>query len=887
MPSDWQKADQIFNRVLEYEGADRDTFLVTCCEGDVALEAVIRRYLALAENSTDFLEDTPVPPADTDPESLYQAIQQGVSEKEASLALQPGTQLGAYRITALIDSGGMGSVYEAERADGQYQQRVAIKVMHSVQAEAQGMQRFLRERQILADLEHPNIARLLDGGTTDDERPFLVMEYVKGQDIVTHCANGDLPSQDRLRLMQRVCKAVHFAHTRGVVHRDLKPGNIMVNEAGDVKLLDFGIAQLQSGGPAADLTGTGPALMTPAHASPEQLRRQPASPASDVYQLGLVLYHLLAGRLPVGEPPRPPTEVGGAGRPCDIDWVCLKALATEPGDRYESAQAMADDIDNCLSGRPIVARHTSLLGKAGRLASRHRYALASLLALVLVIIGMVFFTGPQEPRAPQRTGVAEDHSIAILPFTAVGEGTSEPLSAGIHGDLLLRLADVSDLKVIARQSVRQYQASADSPRQIAQALHVRWLLEGSVQQHDDQINIMVQLIDPNDGAQVWTEQYRRSLGVNDLFAVQGEIADDIAEKLQARIPREAVHPPPSKPATDLEAYRLYVQGRTLLDMRETAEMRQALALFREAARKDPDYAMAWVGVADAITLLIDYGTELPPGALEEAETAADRAVELAPDLGEAYGAIGGVNYLKLNGHESLVNARRSLELSPENADLLGRMSWAALLFGEPEEALDAAEKAVEVNPLALEPFSNLVFSLLVTGHPTQAYDAIHLSQLPRANWDSIEFYEGVVLYHLGRYEEAADLLAGLSIPWAGEGPLATRALALAKLGQLDETRQVLAELEQRGAHLFLVGLVELSLGEDEAAWSAFESVRRWDEDSDWAILSARYLFRDLLGDKVNDPRFTELLNRINQSWGLSPAPPIATVGDRPQAGEAD
>lgn len=373
LPDDWQKIDRIFTRALELEGAAREAFLVERCAGNVALETEVRRYLTMAELSGGFLESAPEIPDVTDPENLRQAVEQGVNDKGFRHDLETNTQLGAYRIVESISAGGMGSVYLAERADGQFEQRVAIKVMHQARGGAYLVERFLRERQILARLEHPNIARLIDGGVTGDGRPYLIMEFVEGEDIISYCSNRELPS---------------------------------------------------------------------------------------------------------------------------------------------------------------------------------------------------------------------------------------------------------------------------------------------------------------------------------------------------------------------------------------------------------------------------------------------------------------------------------------------------------------AERAIAINPLALEPFHNLVFSLLIFGRYEQALEEFRSRQWPRAPWESDDFYKGVVLYQLGRYQEAIDTLDGLSVPWAGEGPLVTLALAQAALGDLEEARRVLVILEQRKAHLFLIGLLQVALGDKEAAWQSFELAQRWDENSDWPTLAARYLYRELLGDMVADPRFIALLDRINRAWGL-------------------
>lgn len=868
MPNQWEKADQIFKQALELDVAEREAYVNTSCEGDPVLETKVRRFLELADKSQQFLEAAPDVPAGTVAESLRLAVNSDISQIDNPGQLEAGTRLGVYRIVQPIGTGGMGSVYLAERADGQFEQRVAIKVMHKMRGGPQRVERFLRERQILASLKHPNIAYLIDGGVTDDGLPYLVMEYVEGQDIVAYCEQNTAPLKERLQLFLSICHAVQYAHEKGIIHRDIKPKNIVVNAEGQVRLLDFGIAKLLNTHTEEALTQAGWAMVTPAHASPEQSKGQPSTTLSDVYQLGLVLYQLIAGRLPVSDTPRPPSVVAGGSRPTDLDQVCLKALSTELEDRYPTAQELAEDIERYMAGRAVSAIQPSPASHVRRFFSQHRLFVGFIALLFVLTLPLGYLSGVGEPDEQLDSGITQERSIAVLPFMTIGDDTSPSLTSGIHGDLLNRLSGISNLKVIARQSVRQFADSTEPPLQIARKLDVRWLLEGSAQQQGSQISVIVQLIDPRDGTQVWTESYLRELDTANLFAIQREIATEIASILNARLTTDQQQLLMAGPTTNMEAYRLYIRGLTLLDMREEAEMRQALELFRSATKLDSSYAMAWVGLADAISLLIDYGFDMPPGSVDEAAAAANRAIELQPKLGEAYGALGSIDYLLLDGPGALQNARLSIELSPANSDLLGRVSWAGLMLGEPKEALAAAQKAVAIDPLALESFSNLIMSLLVTGQPENALVELARGTKQRGKWDSFTFYEGVILYHLNRHQEAIESLSGLSVPWAGEGPLATEALAQAALGNNEEATQLLTIMRQRAAHPFLLGLVQLSLGEREQAWRSFDAAQQWGIDTDWPIIAARYLFRDLLGDAAQDRRFIEMLNRIDQTWGL-------------------
>ena len=388
-----RRIEALYEAALEHPPAQRQEFLAQACGTDEELHAEIASLVSAYGRAGNFLEGWPV---------------------EAAGALLgaspvPGQRIGPYRLLQLLGAGGMAVVYLAERDDEQFTKHVALKLIRPGIAGADALRRFRHERQILASLEHPHIARLLDGGATADGLPWYVMEYVEGEPITTFCEGRSLPLRDRLRLVHDVCSAVEFAHRNLVVHRDIKPGNILVTPGGTVKLLDFGIARLltpEPGSGAEDLTATAYRVMTPAYASPEQVRGDRLTTATDVYSLGVVLYELLTGQRPYRlsdtspsevarvvcsqEPERPSTAVRRAGRLArelrgDLDNIAAKAMAKEPARRYASAGELASDISHYLEGRPVAARGDSFAYRAGKFIRRHRAGSAAA-ALVLLAI---------------------------------------------------------------------------------------------------------------------------------------------------------------------------------------------------------------------------------------------------------------------------------------------------------------------------------------------------------------------------------------------------------------------------------------------------------------------------------------------------------------------
>lgn len=437
LPDDdlWDRADRLFDQALDLPAAERGAFLDRACGGEAALRALVERLLGSAEKTA---------PANRAADRALSGLLRGGLGRELETAGEneppAGTQVGRYRLVREIGRGGMAVVYLAERADGQFEQQVALKLLKRGFDTDELVWRFDQERQILAAASHPGLARLLDAGMGPDSRPYLVLEYVEGRPIDRYCDEERLSIADRLRLVLQVARAVEAAHRSLVVHRDIKPNNILVTDDGHAKLLDFGIAKILD--PADDTTvplartRTTTRLLTPAWASPEQVLGGPITTASDVYQLGLLLYVLLSGRFPYllaqgaaalaaqaiaaaqparasaaavgltgGPPPGPPgapppdpeavalargttparlrRELAG-----DLDTILLTALRKEPERRYRSVSLFAEDLQRFLAGRPVAARRDSTLYRAAKFLRRNAAAVTAVvtgIALVLMV----------------------------------------------------------------------------------------------------------------------------------------------------------------------------------------------------------------------------------------------------------------------------------------------------------------------------------------------------------------------------------------------------------------------------------------------------------------------------------------------------------------------
>jgi eukaryotic-like serine/threonine-protein kinase len=412
-PERWERVKELFERTVALDGASREAFLRDSCD-DPELRREVASLVESHERAGSFIQGSALERAPA------LAVLDGVDVPQGAL-------LGAYRVGGVVGRGGMGAVYRAVRADDQYEKEVAVKIVRRGMDTEFVLARFRGERRILARLDHPGIARLLDAGTAPDGRPFFVMEYVQGRPIDRYAADQGLDVRRRLELFREVCAAVQYAHRSLVVHRDLKPSNVLVTAEGTPKLLDFGIAKLLDPGTDAEATATALRLMTTEHASPEQIKGEAITTATDVYSLGVMLYILLAGRHPQGalplsrtemaraiceEEPAPPSAAAGdAGLRRallgDLDTIVLMALRKEPERRYASVEQLSEDVRRYLEGRPIAARKASFRYRAGKAVRRHRWGVATSLLLVSSLVAGLLGMAWQARRAEAERARAE------------------------------------------------------------------------------------------------------------------------------------------------------------------------------------------------------------------------------------------------------------------------------------------------------------------------------------------------------------------------------------------------------------------------------------------------------------------------------------------------
>ena len=454
----WERIDKVLDEALGFDPPKRQVYLHEIGEREPEVRREVEALLGCEDQSERFLQNTAT------------SYSEGLIDETSSALV--GQTVGRYRIICELGSGGMGSVFLGERTDGEFQQKVAVKVVRPGVDTAEVRRRFLDERQILANLEHPNIARLIDGGTTDDGMPFLVMEHVEGVPVTEYCSRKGVTTRERLLLFQQICQAVAFAHSNLVIHRDLKPSNLFVTADGTPKLLDFGLAKILDINKSSSETATNFRALTPAYASPEQIRGEAITTASDVYSLGVVLYELLTGTRPfdfdsmslekmievvTGSEPDKPSSVSPRSLSGDLDNIVLMAMRREPERRYRSVDQLASDIQRHLNGLPIVATEDKFLYRTSKFIRRHRIGIAAAALIMITLIAGIIATTWQMREARREQAKAE--KIRLFLQNMLGSAAPE-----------IKGADITIRDALDEASLRARVEFVDSPDVLAEVL---------------------------------------------------------------------------------------------------------------------------------------------------------------------------------------------------------------------------------------------------------------------------------------------------------------------------------------------------------------------------------------------------------------------------------
>jgi TolB-like protein/Tfp pilus assembly protein PilF/predicted Ser/Thr protein kinase len=627
-------------------------------------------------------------------------------DKKKSNRPKTFANFGDYELLEEIGRGGQGVVYRALQKS--LNRTVALKVIGLGHwASDAHLKRFRREAEAAASLDHPGIVPIYEVGERDGSCYFS-MKLIEGGQLDEVVRREPMPIRRTVELIAKVARTVHYAHDHSILHRDIKPGNILLDAKGEPHLTDFGLARLVES--ESSVTHTLDVLGTPSYMAPEQAvgNNAAVSRATDVYGLGAVLYQLLTGHPPfaggttyetikllLDSEPRQP-RLWNANIDRDLSTICLKCLEKDPKRRYSSALALAEDLEHWLKHEPIQARHTGVFARGRKWVQRNPTSalLATSLLALAAAVGWNIWEG-ELVRRPVTTG------IAVLPFENLSEQKENAAFAdGVQDDILTKLAKIGDLKVISRTSVMDYRGKRNL-RQIGNDLRVSHVLEGSVRRAGTHLRLNAQLIETRTDTHVWAEQYDRDL--NDLFAIQSEIAQKVAERLNARITATEKLTIEGKPTADLIAFDLYTRGKNLFltapySGHGGADLLEAIDLLNQAVARDPSFFQAYCLLAQVHGFLYWFGDHTP-GRLALEEAAIQAASRLRPDAGEThltraanlYGS-----HLDYDGAlAELEVARRSLPNSPGVFEVMASIQGCQ---GRWEESIRSFERAVELDP---------------------------------------------------------------------------------------------------------------------------------------------------------------------------------------------
>jgi TolB-like protein/Tfp pilus assembly protein PilF len=631
-------------------------------------------------------------------------------------------RVGDYQILEEIGRGGIGVVYRARHR----RRIVALKRILPYHADSRETPvRFRREAETAASLVHPNILPIYEVSERDDGLPFFSMKFAGGGSLLDAAPALRGEPRRAVALMAKVARAVQYAHGQGVLHRDLKPGNILLDGRGEPLVSDFGLVKCLE--PASNLTRTLTTFGAPDYAAPEQVN--PAGvgsgklgPASDVYSLGAILFDLLAGRPPfmgehalkviqqASEKPAPRLRTLMPGLDRDLETICAKCLEREPSARYRSAGDLAEDLERWLEGQPIAARPLSSPALVWRRIRRSPVVagMAALLMALALVAGAMMWKG-QAVKPAATTG------IAVLPFESLSDDKEDAIFAdGVQDDILTKLASIRDLRVISHTSVMKYRGKRNI-REIGKALGVSHILEGTLSRSPGsaRFQLKARLIDARTGTFIWAEEYDRDL--NDLFTVQSELARTVAERLRAKIStaeKLAVEQPPT---TDLIAFDLYNRAKNLLALRLSsglkANLLQAADLLNQAVVRDPSFLQAYCQLAHAHDQLYFLGFDHTPARLAMAEAAIERAVRLDPNAGETHLARARNLY---HGHldydRALTELKAAQQTLPNDARIFRMMGYIQRRQGRWQESTQNLERSGNLDPRNTETLQQIALS---------------------------------------------------------------------------------------------------------------------------------------------------------------------------------
>jgi serine/threonine protein kinase/tetratricopeptide (TPR) repeat protein len=827
------------------------------------------------------------------------------------MPLTSGTRLGRYEVRTQIGAGGMGEVYLAQ--DVTLRRSVALKLLPAEFTKNEDrLRRFEQEACTASGLNHPNILTIHEIGS-EGEAHFIATEFIDGESLRQHMTRAEIKLREMLDIVIQVASALTAAHEAGIVHRDIKPENIMVRRDGYVKVLDFGLAKLverqAADSEAATMVNTDPGVVmgTASYMSPEQARGIDVDARTDIWSLGVVIYEMMAGRVPfegtttgdmigsiLGERNAPPLARFARDVPLELERIVTKALTKERDERYQSARDLLIDLKRLKQQLDVEAEiertaapefRAGTTGVSGRSAAvetaspptavstsnaeyiageikRHKLGVGIAgVVLLAIIAGITYFGYFTRDSGPGRKAIT---SIAVLPLVnASNNPDADYLSDGISESLINSLSQLPQLKVIARSSSFKFKGKEVNPEEVAKALAVEAIVTGRVIQLGDQLQISAELVDTRDQTQLWGEQYTRK--ASDLLAVQAEISREIAERLRLKLTNTEQQQLAKRSTSNPEAYELLLKGRFFNNkVGGTAESMKAVEYYTQAITADPTYALAYAELATVYIALSVNSLLDPKEMMPKAQAAAQKALELDENLPQAHSALARVKQHAWDWTGAEREYKRAIELNPSSAGAHLRYSSLLSVTGRHEQALAEARLARQLDPLSPGINLRIGVALLYRREYDQSIEQLKNTLELNRNFINTHVWLGYAYAAKGQYAEAiAEYKEAVKL---GEDSTSTPiylGYALAMSGKRSEALAIRDEMQRTNKYISPAELAILyaGLGEKEQALAALERA---------------YTARDLQLQFLNvephydslrsDPRFTDIVRRV----GLPP-----------------